>query len=115
MHYEDINIFFFDNDKSCMKSLYENQRGNNLKQRCPLERFKPPHCTLGFVRYLEVMEPLLTSLRSSFRRVPPAAIPPMLDCILASTAEAPSSIFSTLLDEFPQPIQVHLLILTSTQ
>ncbi|XP_073122421.1 uncharacterized protein [Henckelia pumila] len=51
------------------------------------------------------MEPLLTSLRSSFRRVPPAAIPPMLDCILASTADSPSSIFSALLDEFPQLVQ----------
>ncbi|XP_073307956.1 uncharacterized protein [Primulina huaijiensis] len=51
------------------------------------------------------MEPLLTSLRSSFRRVPAAAIPPMLDCILASAADSPSSIFSSLLDEFPQLIQ----------
>ncbi|KAK4338184.1 hypothetical protein RND71_042671 [Anisodus tanguticus] len=47
------------------------------------------------------MEPIVDSLLRSFRQVPPAAIPAMLDCILASTNSAPSSIFSSLLDEFP--------------
>ncbi|XP_070009091.1 uncharacterized protein [Nicotiana sylvestris] len=47
------------------------------------------------------MDPIVESLLSSFRQVPPAAIPGMLDCILASTNAAPSSIFSTLLNEFP--------------
>ncbi|XP_075102015.1 uncharacterized protein LOC107784157 isoform X3 [Nicotiana tabacum] len=47
------------------------------------------------------LDPIVDSLLSSFRQVPPAAIPAMLDCILASTNAAPSSIFSTLLNEFP--------------
>ncbi|KAK4423009.1 putative methyltransferase TARBP1 [Sesamum alatum] len=47
------------------------------------------------------MEPIVASLWSSFRQVPPAAIPAMLDCILASTAASPSSLFSDLLNEFP--------------
>ncbi|GFQ08197.1 hypothetical protein PHJA_002963700 [Phtheirospermum japonicum] len=47
------------------------------------------------------MEPLAASLWSSFRRVPPAAIPPMMDCILSSTAVSPSSLFSDLLKGFP--------------
>ncbi|PIN08693.1 hypothetical protein CDL12_18734 [Handroanthus impetiginosus] len=46
------------------------------------------------------MEPVVASLWSSFRRVPPAAIPAMLDCILASTTASPSSLFSELLNEF---------------
>ncbi|XP_071706129.1 uncharacterized protein [Rutidosis leptorrhynchoides] len=38
-------------------------------------------------------------LMSSFRRIPPAAIPATLDCILASsTASSPSSLFYSLLD-----------------
>ncbi|KAL8528968.1 hypothetical protein ACS0TY_006437 [Phlomoides rotata] len=48
------------------------------------------------------METIVDSLRSSFRRVPPVAIPAMLDCILASTAASPSSLFYLLLDEFPK-------------
>ncbi|KAF3672281.1 hypothetical protein T459_00734 [Capsicum annuum] len=47
------------------------------------------------------MDSIVNSLLSSFRQVPPAAIPAMLDCILASTDSSPSSIFSTLFDEFP--------------
>ncbi|CAI9772460.1 unnamed protein product [Fraxinus pennsylvanica] len=47
------------------------------------------------------MEPIATSLWSSFRRLPPAAVPTTLDCILASTGSSPSSLFSSLLNEFP--------------
>ncbi|XP_027183076.1 uncharacterized protein LOC113781357 [Coffea eugenioides] len=47
------------------------------------------------------MDPILNSLLSSFRRVPPAAIPAMLDCILASMSSSPSSLFASLLNEFP--------------
>ncbi|KAL0372987.1 UNVERIFIED_CONTAM: hypothetical protein Scaly_0980300 [Sesamum calycinum] len=47
------------------------------------------------------MDPIVASLWSSFRRVPPVAIPAMLDCILASTAASPSSLFSDLLNELP--------------
>ncbi|PWA72733.1 tRNA/rRNA methyltransferase (SpoU) family protein [Artemisia annua] len=43
---------------------------------------------------------LTCSLMSSFRRIPPAAIPATLDCILSSTS-SPSSLFSLLLDSFP--------------
>ncbi|XP_060207448.1 uncharacterized protein LOC132635184 isoform X2 [Lycium barbarum] len=45
--------------------------------------------------------PIVDSVIRSFRQVPPAAIPAMLDCILASTTTAPSSLFSSLLDHFP--------------
>ncbi|KAL1536410.1 tRNA (guanosine(18)-2'-O)-methyltransferase [Salvia divinorum] len=47
------------------------------------------------------MESIVATLLSSFRRVPPAAIPAVLDCILTSTAASPSSFFHRLLDEFP--------------
>ncbi|CAA3014630.1 uncharacterized protein LOC111390252 [Olea europaea subsp. europaea] len=47
------------------------------------------------------MEPIATSLWSSFRRLPPVAVPVMLDCILVSTGSSPSSLFSSLLNEFP--------------
>ncbi|XP_042008836.1 uncharacterized protein LOC121757352 isoform X1 [Salvia splendens] len=47
------------------------------------------------------MESIVASLLSSFRRVPPAAIPAVLDCILTSTAASPSSFFHRLLNEFP--------------
>ncbi|XP_057773845.1 uncharacterized protein LOC130993110 isoform X2 [Salvia miltiorrhiza] len=47
------------------------------------------------------MESIVASLLSSFRRIPPAAIPAVLDCILTSTAASPSSLFYRLLDEFP--------------
>ncbi|KAK9079991.1 hypothetical protein SSX86_001666 [Deinandra increscens subsp. villosa] len=48
------------------------------------------------------MEDYRSSLMSSFRRVPPSAIPATLDCILAaSKASPPSSLFSLLLDALP--------------
>ncbi|KAK9275857.1 hypothetical protein L1049_023130 [Liquidambar formosana] len=43
----------------------------------------------------------VASLSKSFRQVPPAAIPAMLDCILSSTGLSPSSLFASLLDAFP--------------
>ncbi|KAJ9556344.1 hypothetical protein OSB04_010958 [Centaurea solstitialis] len=46
-----------------------------------------------------------TSLMSNFRRIPPAAIPATLDCILASTTSSPSSLFSLLLDALPILLQ----------
>ncbi|KAI3821527.1 hypothetical protein L1987_09095 [Smallanthus sonchifolius] len=42
------------------------------------------------------------SLMSSFRRVPPCAIPATLDCILASGSSPPSSLFCLLLEALPQ-------------
>ncbi|GLT91144.1 hypothetical protein SLE2022_090460 [Rubroshorea leprosula] len=51
------------------------------------------------------MASLVSSLSHSFREVPPAAIPPMLDCLLASTGLSPSSVFSALFDNFPNLIQ----------
>ncbi|XVF10929.1 hypothetical protein REPUB_Repub07fG0225600 [Reevesia pubescens] len=39
------------------------------------------------------------SLSNSFKQVPLSAIPPMLDCILASTPLSPSSLFSSLLND----------------
>ncbi|KAL7150015.1 hypothetical protein ABFS83_05G079800 [Erythranthe nasuta] len=52
------------------------------------------------------METIVASIWSSFRRVPPAAIPAMMDCILAATAVSPSSLFSDLANEFPNLIKV---------
>ncbi|KAJ0047909.1 hypothetical protein Pint_15756 [Pistacia integerrima] len=44
---------------------------------------------------------LVPSLSSSFQQVPPVAIPPMLDCLLASTGLSAATIFDSLLDAFP--------------
>ncbi|CAN1333845.1 Probable methyltransferase TARBP1 [Linum perenne] len=44
------------------------------------------------------MDSLVSSLSTSFKDVPLAAIPAMLDCILASTGLSPSSLFAALLD-----------------
>ncbi|XP_074269533.1 uncharacterized protein LOC141592672 [Silene latifolia] len=46
------------------------------------------------------MATLRTSLSQSFRKVPPAAVPALLDCILSSTGESPSSLFDSLLSDF---------------
>ncbi|CAI9292192.1 unnamed protein product [Lactuca saligna] len=46
-----------------------------------------------------------TSLMSSFRRIPPSAIPATLDCILASTTSPPPLLFSLLLDALPILLQ----------
>ncbi|GKV10777.1 hypothetical protein SLEP1_g22096 [Rubroshorea leprosula] len=51
------------------------------------------------------MASLVSSLSHGFREVPPAAVPPMLDCLLASTGLSPSSVFSALFDNFPNLIQ----------
>ncbi|WOG87063.1 hypothetical protein DCAR_0206283 [Daucus carota subsp. sativus] len=48
------------------------------------------------------METSIDSLLNSFRRVPPAAIPAMFDCILCLTPSSPSTLFFSLLDAFPQ-------------
>ncbi|KDP39960.1 hypothetical protein JCGZ_03491 [Jatropha curcas] len=47
------------------------------------------------------MEFIVSSLSSSFKQVPLPAIPPMLDCILASTGLSSASLFYSLLDSFP--------------
>ncbi|XVF51863.1 hypothetical protein PTKIN_Ptkin04bG0218100 [Pterospermum kingtungense] len=44
---------------------------------------------------------IVSSLSNSFGHVPLSAIPPMLDCILASTPLSPSSLFSSLLHDLP--------------
>ncbi|KAK9716282.1 hypothetical protein RND81_06G223200 [Saponaria officinalis] len=46
------------------------------------------------------MSTLRTSLSQSFRRVPPAAVPALLDCILSSTADSPLSLFDFILLDF---------------
>ncbi|XP_058009472.1 uncharacterized protein LOC131168902 [Hevea brasiliensis] len=47
------------------------------------------------------MDAIISSLLNSFKQVPLAAIPAMLDCILTSTGLSPSSLFASLLDTFP--------------
>ncbi|KAF4362523.1 hypothetical protein F8388_011350 [Cannabis sativa] len=44
---------------------------------------------------------LINSLCNSFRQVPPAAVPAVLDCVLASTGLSPSSLFAALIDNSP--------------
>nr|POF01631.1 putative methyltransferase tarbp1 [Quercus suber] len=51
------------------------------------------------------MDPVIASLSTSFGQVPPAAIPAMLDCILASTGLSPLSLYASLLDAFPNLIK----------
>ncbi|XP_051144850.1 uncharacterized protein LOC127260880 isoform X3 [Andrographis paniculata] len=48
------------------------------------------------------MDPIVAALWSSLPKMPPASIPTTLDCILASTAASPASLFSELLHEFPR-------------
>ncbi|OMP07602.1 tRNA/rRNA methyltransferase, SpoU [Corchorus olitorius] len=48
---------------------------------------------------------IITSLSNSFRLLPLSAIPPMLDCILASTSLSPSSLFYSLLDDLANLIE----------
>lgn len=48
------------------------------------------------------MESSVDSLSDSFRRVTTAAIPAMLDCIMAITASSPTQLFSSLLGAFPK-------------
>eukprot|EP00268_Persea_americana_P031712 TRINITY_DN3099_c0_g1_i2.p1 TRINITY_DN3099_c0_g1~~TRINITY_DN3099_c0_g1_i2.p1 ORF type:complete len:1865 (+),score=313.63 TRINITY_DN3099_c0_g1_i2:84-5678(+) len=43
---------------------------------------------------------IAASLTESFRLVPSAAVPAIIDCVLASTGLTPSSLFSSLLDAF---------------
>ncbi|KAL5815078.1 hypothetical protein ACOSQ3_025873 [Xanthoceras sorbifolium] len=47
------------------------------------------------------MASIVSSLSNSFKQVPPAAMPPLLDCILATTGSSASTLFSSLLDSFP--------------
>ncbi|KAL6974783.1 tRNA (guanosine(18)-2'-O)-methyltransferase, partial [Sarracenia purpurea var. burkii] len=47
------------------------------------------------------MDAHVTSLWNSFRQVPPAAVPAVLDCVLASTGLSSSLLFSSFLDAFP--------------
>ncbi|CAL5436699.1 unnamed protein product [Camellia sinensis] len=47
------------------------------------------------------MASYVASLSNSFRLVPPAAVPAMLDCVLASTGLSPSLLCSSLLDASP--------------
>ncbi|KAJ8763861.1 hypothetical protein K2173_003643 [Erythroxylum novogranatense] len=49
---------------------------------------------------MSAMDSLVSLLSKSFKQVPLAAIPSMLDCILVSTHFSPSSLFSSLLDSF---------------
>ncbi|XP_021765778.1 uncharacterized protein LOC110730295 isoform X2 [Chenopodium quinoa] len=49
---------------------------------------------------------LTSSLSQSFRTVPPAAVPAMLDCISTSTGVSHSSLFDSLLPDFSNLIKV---------
>ncbi|KAL5551309.1 hypothetical protein UlMin_001485 [Ulmus minor] len=48
---------------------------------------------------------LTASLSESFRQVPPAAVPAVLDCVLASTGLSSSELFTSLLDTFPNLVK----------
>lgn len=52
------------------------------------------------------MDTLVSSVSDSLRQVSPAAVPPLLDCVLASSGASPSSLFASLLDAFPPLIEV---------
>lgn len=51
------------------------------------------------------MVSIISSLSDSFKQVPLAALPAMLDCILASTGLSPSALFASLLDSFSKFIK----------
>ncbi|KAJ6342279.1 hypothetical protein OIU77_023429 [Salix suchowensis] len=51
------------------------------------------------------MASIISSLSESFKQVPLAALPAMLDCILASTGISPSALFASLLDSFSKFIK----------
>ncbi|CAA7028190.1 unnamed protein product [Microthlaspi erraticum] len=44
---------------------------------------------------------VITSLSLSFKQVPPPAVPAFLDCVLSSTGVSPSTLFESLINEFP--------------
>uniref|UniRef100_A0A1D1XU92 tRNA (guanosine(18)-2'-O)-methyltransferase TARBP1 n=2 Tax=Anthurium amnicola TaxID=1678845 RepID=A0A1D1XU92_9ARAE len=46
--------------------------------------------------------PHVASLTRSFSLVPPAAVPAVIDCVLASSGFPPSELFSSLLEAFPE-------------
>ncbi|XP_022934778.1 uncharacterized protein LOC111441850 isoform X1 [Cucurbita moschata] len=50
------------------------------------------------------MASVFSSVSESFRRVPPMAVPAILDCIFASTGLSPSELFDSLLENFPKNI-----------
>ncbi|XP_038906254.1 uncharacterized protein LOC120092116 isoform X2 [Benincasa hispida] len=50
------------------------------------------------------MASVFSSLSESFRRVPPMAVPAILDCLFASTGLSPSELFDSLLETFPKNI-----------
>lgn len=60
------------------------------------------------------MDSLISSLSNSFKQVPLAAIPAMLDCILTSTGISPSSLYASLLDSFPNLSKVILSFYLAT-
>lgn len=104
---------------SRLRSMGKNTSEGPLKSKCRVYAYKPQSSLLNLLHYFCVsassesskmnsmdLEPIITSLLSSFRLVPPAAIPAMLDCILASTNSSPSSLFSSLLNEFANVTKV---------
>ncbi|XP_029120003.1 uncharacterized protein [Elaeis guineensis] len=50
--------------------------------------------------------PHVALLTSSFAAIPPAAVPAIIDCVLASSALSPPQLFSSLLHAFPDLSQV---------
>ncbi|KGN55820.1 uncharacterized protein LOC101213211 isoform X2 [Cucumis sativus] len=50
------------------------------------------------------MASVFSSLSESFRRVPPMAVPAILDCLFASTGLSSSELFDSLLETFPKTI-----------
>lgn len=61
-----------------------------------------------------LMVSVVASLSKSFDQVPPSAVPAVLDCILVSTGLSSSSLFASLLHDFPRFLKVfiHLLHLS---
>ncbi|XP_038975509.1 uncharacterized protein LOC103710780 [Phoenix dactylifera] len=57
-------------------------------------------------RVPDFLPPHVASLASSFAAVSPAAVPAIIDCVLASSALSPFPLFSSLLHAFPDLSQV---------
>ncbi|KAJ0644526.1 putative tRNA (guanosine(18)-2'-O)-methyltransferase [Helianthus annuus] len=77
------------------------KRGKPWNSRQPFPTIRKFFPAARSIEKVHKMSDYRSSLMSSFRRIPPSAIPATLDCILASNTSPPSSLFSLLLDAFP--------------
>ena len=114
---------------SKFKNMWELKENKSLWKKKKKRKEKPYIRVLGFFSFITVwielhrffsetlytdmsttksdsMDPVIASLSASFGQVPLAAIPAMLDCILASTGLSPPSLYASLLDAFPNLIKV---------